>query len=361
LTRATPRLESVRALTSSAGAETVLGWAAVAENPSEHPLGRAIAAAATDQGVSIGAVSAFYAEPGRGVRATADGRQIAVSRPDSLDDVDPLQTAGARAVVEEIEALGHTAMVVIADGIPVGVLAVIDQVRPDAAAAVSRLEELTGAPAVLLTGDNHRATEAVADSVGIVAMRAQLLPHEKVETARELESGGRKVAVVGDGVNDAPALAAAHLGVAMGRRGSDLTLEAADVVMVRDELIGLPAALRLSRHARRVVKTNLGVRRGRDSRVGRSGLDRPPTTSAGSRGSRGFHRRGRSQRAATAPRRALAALTLHCSGVAAMVTVCGSRRRCRRRRACGGPVRSGGPRRAGRAGGGSSARRRSSA
>jgi heavy metal translocating P-type ATPase len=257
LTRGTPRLESVRALVSSAGAETVLSWAAAAENPSEHPLGRAIVAAATDQGVSIGAVSAFYAEPGRGVRATVDGRQIAVSRPDALDDVDPLQTAGARAVVEEMEALGHTAMVVAADGIPVGVLAVTDQVRPDAAAAVSRLEELTGAPVVLLTGDNNRAAKAVADSVGIVTVRAQLLPHEKVETVRELESGGRKVAVVGDGVNDAPALAAAHLGVAMGRRGSDLTLETADVVVVRDELIGLPAAVRLSRHAGRVVKINL--------------------------------------------------------------------------------------------------------
>jgi len=257
LTRGTPRLESVRALTSSASAETVLGWAAAAEHPSEHPLARAIVAGATDQGVSIGAVAAFYAEPGRGVRATVDGRQIAVSRPDSLDDVDPLQTAGARAVVEEMEALGHTAMVVAADGIPVGVLAVTDQVRPDAAAAVSHLELLTGAPAVLLTGDNDRAAKAVADSVGIVAVRAQLLPREKVATVRELESGGRKLAVVGDGVNDAPALAAAHLGVAMGRRGSDLTLEAADVVMVRDELSGLPAALKLSRHARRVVKVNL--------------------------------------------------------------------------------------------------------
>ena len=257
LTRGTPRLESVRALTPSASAETVLGWAAAAENPSEHPLGRAIVAAAADQDVSIGAVSAFRAEPGSGVRAIVDGRQIAVSRPDSLDDVDPRQTADARAVVEEREALGQTAMVVVADGIPVGVLAVTDQVRPDAAAAVSRLEELTGAPAVLLTGDNERAAKALADAVGIVAVRAPLLPHEKVETVRQLESGGRKVAVVGDGVNDAPALAAAHLGVAMGRRGSDLTLEAADVVMVRDELIGLPAALRLSRHASRVVKANL--------------------------------------------------------------------------------------------------------
>ncbi|HET9691323.1 MAG TPA: HAD-IC family P-type ATPase, partial [Acidimicrobiales bacterium] len=161
--------------------------------------------------------------------------------------------------VADVEALGRTAVVVTADGRPLGVLGIADEVRPDAAAAVGRLAQLTTAPPVLLTGDNPRAAVALAGEVGITDIRPSLLPDGKVAAVEGLQAGGGRLAVVGDGVNDAPALAAAHIGVAMGRHGSDLALETADVVIVRDELAALPAALSISRHARRVVKGNLVI------------------------------------------------------------------------------------------------------
>lgn len=257
LTCGTPRVESVHLLSSSFDADTVLGLAAAAENPSEHPLARSVVAAALERGLPVDAASGFRADPGHGVRAAVGGRRIAVGRPDCLDDCRPAETVVARLAVAEIEARGCTAVVVVADRVPVGVLAITDEVRPDASAAVARLEELTMAPAVLMTGDNSRAADALAAEVGIFDVRARLLPEDKVTAVRDLQTCGQRVAVVGDGVNDAPALAAAHLGIAMGHRGSDLTLETADVVVVRDELAALPAAVRLSRQARRVVKANL--------------------------------------------------------------------------------------------------------
>ncbi|MDG4856663.1 HAD-IC family P-type ATPase, partial [Streptomyces sp. T-3] len=131
--------------------------------------------------------------------------------------------------------------------------------RPDAAATVASLATLTGAAPVLLTGDNPRAAARLAAETGIEDVRAGLLPQQKVSAVRELEGAGRKVLVVGDGVNDAPALAAAHIGVAMGRAGSDLALETADAVMVRDELATVPAVIALSRRARRLVVQNLVI------------------------------------------------------------------------------------------------------
>jgi P-type E1-E2 ATPase len=159
--------------------------------------------------------------------------------------------------VAEVETLGRTAVVVTSDGEPVGVLGIADQLRPDAVTAVARLTQLTTAPPVLLTGDNPQAAAALAAEVGIGDIRASLLPEQKVTAVRALEAAGQRVTVVGDGVNDAPALAAAHLGVAMGRHGSDLALETADLVVVRDELATLSAAITISRQARRVVYANL--------------------------------------------------------------------------------------------------------
>ncbi|NYV77005.1 HAD-IC family P-type ATPase, partial [Streptomyces sp. UH6] len=131
--------------------------------------------------------------------------------------------------------------------------------RPDAADTVAALTSLTGHAPVLLTGDNPQAAARLAAEVGIEDLRAGLLPQHKVEAVRELEDAGRKVLVVGDGVNDAPALAAAHTGIAMGRAGSDLALETADAVIVRDELATVPAVISLSRKARRLVVQNLVI------------------------------------------------------------------------------------------------------
>ncbi|MFD0656185.1 HAD-IC family P-type ATPase [Thermocatellispora tengchongensis] len=152
-----------------------------------------------------------------------------------------------------------TAVVVRVDGRPAGVLGLSDRLRPEAARATRRLAGLTGTPPVLLTGDNPRAAARTAAQAGIADVRAGLLPEDKVAAVRALEESGHKVLVVGDGVNDAPALAAAHAGLAMGRAGSDLALETADAVIVRDDLATVPAVVALSRRARRLVTANLAL------------------------------------------------------------------------------------------------------
>jgi P-type E1-E2 ATPase len=141
----------------------------------------------------------------------------------------------------------------------VGALGIADRLRAEAAATVAALGRLTGTAPLLVTGDNPRVAARLAGEVGIADVRAGLLPQDKVRAVRELEQAGRKVLVVGDGVNDAPALAAAHTGIAMGRAGSDLALETADAVVVRDELATVPAVVRLSRRARRLVVENLAI------------------------------------------------------------------------------------------------------
>jgi P-type E1-E2 ATPase len=162
-------------------------------------------------------------------------------------------------MVEVLEAAGRTVVVVVVDGAASGVIAVVDRVREGASYAVARLQAVTGTLPVLLTGDNSRAAAQLAAQVGIVDVRAGLLPQDKVAAVRELEAAGHCVLAVGDGVNDAPALAAAHVSIAMGRAGSDLALETADAVVVRDELATIPAVVDLSRRARRFVLANLVI------------------------------------------------------------------------------------------------------
>ncbi|MBA2474235.1 MAG: HAD-IC family P-type ATPase, partial [Pseudonocardiales bacterium] len=163
------------------------------------------------------------------------------------------------AVVSALEEAGRTVVLVLRDGVPVGLLGIADRLRADAAATVAALGTMIGATAVLLTGDNPRAAAALATEIGIDDVRAGLQPQDKVDAVRALQAQGERVALVGDGVNDAPALAAADTGIAMGKAGSDLTLDTADAVIVRDELASIPAVIALSRRARRLVATNLVI------------------------------------------------------------------------------------------------------
>jgi heavy metal translocating P-type ATPase len=244
--------------------DELLRLAAGAEHPSEHPLATAVLAAARHRGLTAPATEGFASTPGRGVSATVDGRQVWVGSPALLADLTPALTgidtlARVTAAVDTAEADGRTAVVVIVDDVPAGVLALADQPRSHAATTVSALTSLTGTPPVLLTGDNHGAARRLAAEVGIADVHAGLLPADKVARVRELQRDGHRVLLVGDGVNDAPALAAADLGVAMGRHGSDLALQTADAVIVRDELPTLPAVIALSRRARRLVVANLVI------------------------------------------------------------------------------------------------------
>ncbi|MGW3989533.1 heavy metal translocating P-type ATPase [Streptomyces sp. NPDC004830] len=253
LTEGSPRVTEVRTLPGSGlDEEEVLVLAAGAEQPSEHPLARAVVAAAHARGVPVPAAHDFTSTPGVGVSAVVDGRTVAVGAPARLADT-------AAATAAELEESGRTAVLVVVDGAPAGLLGIADRLRPDAAGTVASLTALTGAAPLLLTGDNARAAARVAAESGITDVRAGLLPQDKLTAVRELERAGRRVLVVGDGVNDAPALAAAHTGIAMGRAGSDLALETADAVIVRDELAAVPAVVALSRRARRLVVQNLVI------------------------------------------------------------------------------------------------------
>ncbi|MFD4373692.1 heavy metal translocating P-type ATPase [Streptomyces sp. NPDC058486] len=259
LTEGTPRLTGVRPLPGSGlDADALLRLAASAEHPSEHPLARAVVAAARERGLALAPAGDFTATPGRGVAATVEGRRIEIGSPARVLPASE-QDDHHLALVREFEESGSTAVAVVRDGRPVGVLGVADRLRPDAAATVAALTRLTGRTPTLLTGDNERAARHVAERVGITDVRAGLLPEEKVAAVRAWEAEGRRVLVVGDGVNDAPALAAAHCGIAMGRAGSDLALETADAVVVRDELAAVPAVVALSRAAHRLVVQNLVI------------------------------------------------------------------------------------------------------
>ena len=261
LTEGTPRVTDIRPLTGSGlSEEELLALAASAEHPSEHPLARAVVSAARKRGLALPTALDFASAPGIGVTATVDGTAVAVGAPARLlNAATDAVSANAASIAEELENGGRTAVLVERDGTPVGVLGIADRLRPDAATTVTALTALTGRAPMLVTGDNPRAAARLAAEVGITDVRAGLLPQDKVAAVQEQEAAGRKVLVIGDGVNDAPALAAAHTGIAMGRAGSDLALETADAVIVRDELATVPTVVALSRQARKLVVQNLVI------------------------------------------------------------------------------------------------------
>ncbi|MEW2263962.1 heavy metal translocating P-type ATPase [Streptomyces sp. NPDC047853] len=229
--------------------ERVLRLAGAVEHASEHPVARAVAAGAEERLGPLPGVEDFTNVPGRGVRGRVDGLQVAVGR---LYDVLPPEVARAR---DEAERRGRTAVVVGWDGVARGVVAVADTVRETSAEAVAELRRLGLAP-VLLTGDNRRVAESVARAVGVDEVISEVLPEEKVAVVERLRAEGRTVAMVGDGVNDAAALATADLGLAMGT-GTDAAIEAGDLTLVRGDLRAAADAIRLSRRTLSTIKGNL--------------------------------------------------------------------------------------------------------
>ncbi|MGW7715632.1 heavy metal translocating P-type ATPase [Streptomyces chartreusis] len=229
--------------------EQVLRLAGAVEHASEHPVARAVAAGAEERVGRLPQVEEFRNVPGRGVRGRVEGRDVAVGR---LFDALPTELVRAR---EEAERDGRTAVVAGWDGSARGVIAVADAVKETSAEAVRELRAL-GLTPVLLTGDNRAVAEAVADTVGIDRVIAEVLPEEKVEAVRRLRREGRCVAMVGDGVNDAAALTTADLGLAMGT-GTDAAIEASDLTLVRGDLRVAADAIRLSRRTLATIKGNL--------------------------------------------------------------------------------------------------------
>jgi len=248
-------LTDVVALDESWTEEALLATVAAAERLSEHHLGTAIVNGAVERGLHLPPVEEFTSVAGKGIAATVAGRRIWVGN-DMMARAEGVDPGVARLVADDLRRHGKSAVMVgDASGV-LGVIAVADTIRPDARRTV---EELRGSGVdhiVMLTGDNQRVAEAIAAELGIDDVRADLLPEQKLTTIRELMETG-PVAMIGDGVNDAPALATATLGIAMGGAGTDVALETADMVLMSDDLRKLPYAIRLSRRTRRTIVQNL--------------------------------------------------------------------------------------------------------
>jgi Cd2+/Zn2+-exporting ATPase len=234
----------------------ILRLAASLEARSEHPIARAILNKANDEGVAYQPGERYEALPGRGARAIVDGRAMIAGNHRLFED-ESLCTPRIHLELDALAAAGRTAVLIADEGRPVGILAVADEPRGAAADAVAMLRRYGVQHLVMLTGDNAAAAEPVARSLGLDQWVAELLPEEKVAVIEDLQRRYGTVAMVGDGVNDAPALATADVGIAMGAAGTDAALETADVALMGDELLKVPYAIRLSRATMRNIKANI--------------------------------------------------------------------------------------------------------
>jgi Cu+-exporting ATPase len=235
-------------------ATMLLRLAAAAETASEHPLATAIVAGARERGLDVPTATGFDSVTGQGVRSLVDGREVLVGSARLLTGAG-IDASAVEPVIADLAAQGRTAVVVAVDGHTLGVLAVADTVRPESADAIAALTAL-GLDVVMLTGDDGRAAAAVARTVGVRQVLAEVLPEHKAGEIARLQHEGRRVGMVGDGVNDAPALAQADVGLAMGS-GTDVAIEAADVTLIAPSLSGVVTAIRLSRATMRNIRQNL--------------------------------------------------------------------------------------------------------
>jgi Cd2+/Zn2+-exporting ATPase len=235
----------------------ILGLAASLETRSEHPIGRAIIHRARGEGISVGAVDHFTALPGRGAQGRVRGEHIVVGS-HRLFEERQLCSPEIDHAVESLAARGRSTILVSASGVSIGIIGVADRLRDAAGDTLQMLREHGVEHVVLLTGDHDAAARTLAASIGVDEYRASLLPEDKVTAVAELQKKYGTLAMVGDGVNDAPALAAADVGIAMGAAGTDAALETADVALMADELPKIPYALRLSRATTRNIRANIG-------------------------------------------------------------------------------------------------------
>jgi Cu+-exporting ATPase len=231
-----------------------LALIAAAEKPSEHPLAEAIVAGIAARGIALQPAERFEAIPGFGVRAAVQGRDVLVGTRKLLQR-ESVGFGDADRVMEKLEAEGKTAMLVAIDGTYAGIVAVADTVKESSKEAVARLKQM-GIEVVMMTGDNRRTAQSIAAQVGIDEVLAEVLPQGKAEAVKQLQAQGKKVAMVGDGINDAPALATADVGIAVGT-GTDIAMEAADVTLMRGELTGIADAIFMSRRTMANIKQNL--------------------------------------------------------------------------------------------------------
>jgi Cu+-exporting ATPase len=232
----------------------VLRLAASLERGSEHPLANAIVTGAEARGLRLSAVEAFQATPGKGVRGRIEGRAVALGNLALLDEV-KINAGELSQKAEELRENGQTTVFITIDGHVAGIIAVADPIKATTAEAIHQLHN-EGVQIVMVTGDSGTSAQAVAAKLNLDEVVAEVLPDQKVEVVKRFQSDGRSVAMAGDGVNDAPALAQANVGIAMGT-GTDVAISAADVTLVKGDLRGIVRARRLSRATMRNVKQNL--------------------------------------------------------------------------------------------------------
>jgi cation-transporting ATPase V len=255
LTRGKMSLTDVRALEGD-DPDVLLRRAAAVESHSEHPVAAAIVAGAREAGERLPTVAGFASAPGLGVRGTVDGIGVLVGRRSYLLDSGMGEADGLEAAADELETLGRTAVFVGWNGRIRGVLAVADTVKEEAAEVVAQLAQ-RDLEVAMITGDNARTARAIAAQLGIGRVMAEVLPEDKVSEVRRLQEEGLRVAMVGDGVNDAPALVQADLGIAIGT-GTDVAIEASDITLISGDVRGVVTALDLSRRTLRIIYQNLG-------------------------------------------------------------------------------------------------------
>ena len=253
LTEGRPKVVAVETF-GPIGKDDLLRFAAALERSSEHPLAAAIVRAAQERNLSIPAVEAFEAVTGKGVIGNVEGRKLALGNAKLLRDL-KLETTALEDVADRFRKEGATAIYVAIDGAPAGVVAVADPIKATSANAIAQLKA-SGVRVVMLTGDNRTTADAVARQLGIEEVIADVLPDQKIEVVERLRAEGRHVAMAGDGVNDAPALAAAEVGIAMGT-GTDVAIQSAGVTLVKGDLSGIVRARRLSRQVMRNIRQNL--------------------------------------------------------------------------------------------------------
>jgi Cu+-exporting ATPase len=255
LTRGEPEVDEIISV-DGASTDDILRLAAATENPSEHPLARAIVTAAKENGVPIPEASDFDTTPGKGVTAIVEDRTVTVGSPRFVEGKGA-DLSQMREQIENLQATGSTVVVVAVDGSPAGLVALADPLKDDAEEMVERLKAADIEP-VMLTGDNEQTARTIAERVGIEDYRAEVLPDDKSAGVREFQDQDHQVAMVGDGINDAPALMQSDVGIAI-EAGTDIAIEAADIVLTGSQLTMLLEARELAHRSYRLTLTNVGI------------------------------------------------------------------------------------------------------
>jgi P-type Cu+ transporter len=253
LTKGKPEVTDIVVLDGKINETEILRISASLESGSEHPLGQSIVRRAREEGIQLTSPENFEALRGRGVKGRVNENNVVVGKPELLDET--LWTEKAENEYRDLQMQAKTAMAVGVNGKPVGIIAVADTLKEDSVEAIKELESM-GLKTIMLTGDNQRTAEAIGKELGMSDIYAEVLPDEKVEVVKKAQEKYGMVAMVGDGINDAPALTQANVGVAMGT-GTDIAIESGDIILVRGDLLGLVSAVKLSNATFRKIRQNL--------------------------------------------------------------------------------------------------------